>query len=359
MTSAEFLDRLRVTTEFLEAIVGDRGLLAQASPEDQRRLLQAAGQVYAPDANARRQLVRASVRRRKAERVRREDQVLDQTGIRTLRRRPVITTPNVFPPAGFEPATATAIRTSGKPSSRNTATCAKRSTRSCTTSTINSAPTCAAFNFAKRTERADLRGRVALLTGGRVKIGYQAGLKLLRSGAHLIVTTRFPRDSADRYAAEPDFGDWGHRLEIFGLDLRHTPSVEAFCRELIETRDRLDFIINNACQTVRRPPAFYEHMMDREREAFRGMPAQTRRLLGHYEGWRETAPGAGGCVGHHPGGVRTTASQHCRAWRTRPSCPRSGFCRRSIRSRPISFRKAAWIRISSRSTSGSTIPGGC
>ena len=67
-------------------------------------------------------------------------------------------------------------------------------------------PDCAAFNFAKRTETADLSGRVALLTGGRVKIGYEAGLRLLRSGAHLVVTTRFPRDAAQRYAAEADFG---------------------------------------------------------------------------------------------------------------------------------------------------------
>ena len=73
---------------------------------------------------------------------------------------------------------------------------------------------------------------MALLTGGRVKIGYQAGIKLLRAGADLIVTTRFPRDAALRYAAEADFGDWGDRLEIFGLDLRHTPSVEAFCHHL-------------------------------------------------------------------------------------------------------------------------------
>ena len=85
---------------------------------------------------------------------------------------------------------------------------------------------------------------MALLTGGRVKIGYQAGLKLLRCGAHLIVTTRFPRDSAARYAREPDFGDWADRLEIFGLDLRHVPSVEAFCGELWPLRQRLDFIMN-------------------------------------------------------------------------------------------------------------------
>jgi hypothetical protein len=93
-------------------------------------------------------------------------------------------------------------------------------------------PSCADLNYSKRSELADLRGRVALLTGGRVKIGYQAGIKLLRSGAHLIVTTRFPRDAAARYAREADFADWRARLEIVGLDLRHTPSVEAFCHEL-------------------------------------------------------------------------------------------------------------------------------
>jgi NAD(P)-dependent dehydrogenase (short-subunit alcohol dehydrogenase family) len=147
-------------------------------------------------------------------------------------------------------------------------------------------PECAEFNFRKRTELADLRGRVALLTGGRVKIGYQAGIKLLRSGAHLIVTTRFPRDSAARYAREPDFADWAERLEIFGLDLRHTPSVEAFCRHLLATRTRLDFIVNNACQTVRRPPDFYAHMMEAETAALDTMPAEVRRLLGAYEGLR-------------------------------------------------------------------------
>ena len=47
---------------------------------------------------------------------------------------------------------------------------------------------------------ADLTGTVALLTGRRVKIGYQAGTKLLRCGASLIVVTRFPRDAAARCA---------------------------------------------------------------------------------------------------------------------------------------------------------------
>jgi NAD(P)-dependent dehydrogenase (short-subunit alcohol dehydrogenase family) len=283
---AGFLDRLQAATKLLESIVADRGLLAQAPPDDQRRLLQAAGHVYAPDSASRRQLVRASTRRRKAEKVRREEGALEQTGIRTLRRQKVFTSPNVFPPTGFAQR-----EVEGDPDFREALepqhcyVCKEKYTvlhhfydQMC--------PPCAAFNFAKRTELADLRGRVALLTGGRVKIGYQAGLKLLRAGAHLIVTTRFPRDSAARYAREPDFGDWGQRLEIFGLDLRHTPSVEAFCRELLHTRGRLDFIVNNACQTVRRPPEFYEHMLERETAAGQSLPDQARRLLGSYEGWR-------------------------------------------------------------------------
>jgi NAD(P)-dependent dehydrogenase (short-subunit alcohol dehydrogenase family) len=151
-------------------------------------------------------------------------------------------------------------------------------------------PQCAAFNHAKRNELADLRGRVALLTGGRVKIGYQAGLKLLRAGAELIVTTRFPRDSAKRYASEEDFPQWSSRLHIFGLDLRHTPSVEAFCTHLLKTRSRLDYIINNACQTVRRPPEFYAHMMEDERALDGGLPDPVRSLVSQYEQLRQGVP---------------------------------------------------------------------
>src|SRR3546814_7910920 len=83
--------------------------------------------------------------------------------------------------------------------------------------------------------------------------------------------------------------DWSQtwaRPILYGLDLRHTPSVEAFCQELVATRPRLDFIINNACQTVRRPPDFYAHMMEGETAALHDMPEHLRKLVGHYEGLR-------------------------------------------------------------------------
>jgi NAD(P)-dependent dehydrogenase (short-subunit alcohol dehydrogenase family) len=92
--------------------------------------------------------------------------------------------------------------------------------------------------------------------------------------------------AAARYAQERDFGEWGDRLEIYGLDLRHTPSVEALCRHLRSTRRRLDFVLNNACQTVRRPPEFYRHMLERETASGRGMADEVRRLLGPFESLR-------------------------------------------------------------------------
>jgi NAD(P)-dependent dehydrogenase (short-subunit alcohol dehydrogenase family) len=151
-----------------------------------------------------------------------------------------------------------------------------------------------------------------------VKIGYQAGIKLLRAGAHLIVTTRFPRDSAARYAAEPDFAEWGHRLEVFGLDLRHTPSVEAFCRELLSTHERLDFIVNNACQTVRRPPEFYRHMMEGETARLEQVPEHVRRLLGSYDA---PAPAAAALVPVRTDDARWRASRAPRSCRSSRCCP--------------------------------------
>jgi NAD(P)-dependent dehydrogenase (short-subunit alcohol dehydrogenase family) len=278
--------RLKAAAEILEMAAGNRALLAELSEEERTRLLTVAGAIYCPDVNERRRLVKAKVRRRKAEKLKRDQSKLNETGIRKLRREKVFTTPNVFPPVGFEQQ-----EVKDEPEFREVVEPQNCYICKQDYSTIHHfydqlCPACAELNFRKRTESADLRGRVALLTGGRVKIGYQAGIKLLRAGAQLIVSTRFPRDSAMRYAAEPDFAEWGHRLEIFGLDLRHTPSVEAFCRHLLATRSRLDFIINNACQTVRRPPDFYQHMMESENGSLNKMPENARKLLGAYEGLR-------------------------------------------------------------------------
>ncbi len=279
-------ERLRAASELLEAVAADATLLDALPEAERKRLREAVSRYHHPDPVDHRKQRRALKRERNAEKIRREEAVFDTTGIRTLRARPVFTTPNVFPPEHLAALDFVAQESESEQLEPQHCYVCKKKYSLIHHFYDQLCPGCAAFNFAKRSETADLSGRVALLTGGRVKIGYQAGIKLLRAGAHLIVTTRFPRDSAARYAEEADFGEWAHRLEIFGLDLRHTPSVEAFCQTLIATRPRLDFIINNACQTVRRPPEFYAHMMAGETAAHHDMPEAARALLGSYEGLR-------------------------------------------------------------------------
>lgn len=118
-------------------------------------------------------------------------------------------------------------------------------------------PDCARDNLVRRGARTDLTGRRALLTGGRVKIGYQLALMLLRDGADLTVTTRFPQDAVRRFAAAPDFADWWDRLRVAALDLRDPRQVLAFTDHLLAEARPLDILINNAAQTLRRSPRAY------------------------------------------------------------------------------------------------------
>ncbi len=138
---------------------------------------------------------------------------------------------------------------------------------------------CGEFNYQKRFQSASLEGRTALITGARLKIGYQASLMMLRAGAKVIATTRFPVDAALRFSREADFAEWGHRLQIHGLDLRHIPSVEIFARYIEQTEDRLDILINNAAQTVRRPAGFYAHLMEKEALSFNALPDKAKTIL--------------------------------------------------------------------------------
>jgi NAD(P)-dependent dehydrogenase (short-subunit alcohol dehydrogenase family) len=124
-------------------------------------------------------------------------------------------------------------------------------------------PPCAKLNRERRDARTDLRGRRALLTGGRAKIGMYIALRLLRDGAHTTITTRFPNDAVRRFSAMPDSAQWLHRLRIVGIDLRDPAQVVALADSVSE-QGPLDILINNAAQTVRRAPGAYGHLVAAE-----------------------------------------------------------------------------------------------
>ncbi|MEU2610512.1 SDR family NAD(P)-dependent oxidoreductase [Micromonospora sp. NPDC007271] len=125
-------------------------------------------------------------------------------------------------------------------------------------------PTCAKLHQRRRKAGTDLSGRRAVVTGGRVKIGYQVALKLLRDGAAVTVVTRFPADAARRYAREPDAGKWLASLRVVGADLRDPRQVLELAERLAEGGRRLDILVNNAAQTVRRPMWAYQPLVAAE-----------------------------------------------------------------------------------------------
>uniref|UniRef100_K3X2E0 Oxidoreductase n=1 Tax=Globisporangium ultimum (strain ATCC 200006 / CBS 805.95 / DAOM BR144) TaxID=431595 RepID=K3X2E0_GLOUD len=125
-------------------------------------------------------------------------------------------------------------------------------------------PPCAKLNYEKRLQTADLRDHVAIVTGARVKIGYEITLKLLRSGAMVIATTRFPKDAAYRFARERDFDAWKDKLQIYGMDFRDLGVIDKFMDHVATTFGSIDILINNATQTIRRPVHYYKHLIKSE-----------------------------------------------------------------------------------------------
>ncbi|WP_435223784.1 SDR family NAD(P)-dependent oxidoreductase [Streptomyces sp. Tue6028] len=138
-------------------------------------------------------------------------------------------------------------------------------------------PDCALDNTARRTLGTDLSGRRALLTGGRVKIGFQLALMMLRDGAELLVTSRFPHDTVRRFRAEPGSATWLDRLTVLAVDLRDPRQVLGLCEQLRQEGEPLDILVNNAAQTVRRPPESYALLAAGERP---GLPEGVRAAPG-------------------------------------------------------------------------------
>ena len=285
-------------------------LSSPVPPDDQRRLLQAAGHVYAPDAAARRRLVRASIRAAQGGKGAaggpgaRPDRHPDAapasrcTPARTSFRRPDSSSARsrTTPSSGEARRAAALLRLQAEVHRRSTistTSCARRAP----SSTSPSAP-----------RLADLRGPggAAHRRPGEDRLPGRAQAAAGRRAPHRhhALSPRLGGALRARSRTSPS-GVTGWRSS--GSTCATRRAWRRSAGELLATRDRLDFIINNACQTVRRPPEFYEHMMAGETAALHDMPEPARRLLGAYEGWRgahlhldgpgrpRRRPSSGGC----------------------------------------------------------------
>ncbi len=262
----------------LEKLVENSAQLAQLSPQQRIALMTVSGQLSRPLRDEFRKRNKEEKALKKSAAIERERKARALTGIRAARQSAVFEAPAQITCSNhqqhLEPVTLKKPRT---------CYICKAGFSHLHFFYDSMCMSCADFNYQKRFQSAPLHGKVALITGSRLKIGYQAVLMMLRAGAKVIATTRFPVDSALRFSGEKDYSSWSDRLHIYGLDLRHTPSVELFCSYIEQTYERLDILISNAAQTVRRPPGFYSHLMENENRAIEDIPDNARSLLLHYD----------------------------------------------------------------------------
>ena len=275
------IDSILECLNTLEHMVENTELLAELSEEQRVALLTAAGRLSRPD--------KKEIKKRQKEvKFHRQKQMVEQnrlkrayTGIRSARENAVFIAPEQLKlesDKAYEEAPEL-------DTPRNCYVC-KTLFAKLHIYYDTMCKECGDFNYHKRFQTTDMTGQVALITGSRLKIGYHAVLMMLRSGATVIATTRFPVDSAMRYAKEKDFDQWKDRLHIHGLDLRHTPSVEIFAAFIEHKFDRLDIMINNAAQTVRRPPGFYAHLMENELLNYHDVESRAQILLKNHQDFK-------------------------------------------------------------------------
>ena len=279
-------DDVRTCVRVLRLIEADRSHLTRLTQEQRRELLMLAGLVAKPDRHEVSRMLKGFRRAKRQTSQEHDRNIIEGAGLRMQRRS------KVYAPLWLERPKPEAE--SAQPEFQQERNCyvCKKSFAKMHRYYDSMCEPCGEFNYAKREQSADLNGHHALITGARVKIGFQASLKLLRAGAHVIVTSRFPVDAIERYSKEPDFGAFRARLEIHGLDLRHTPSVELFTQFLLERLPRLDYLVNNACQTVRRPAGFFEHLLARESAPLDALPDAWRGPLASHGELRRRIEGS-------------------------------------------------------------------
>lgn len=129
---------------------------------------------------------------------------------------------------------------------------------------IKICPICVELNNKMRKLPSNFTDKFVVVTGGRIKVGYHTALHLLRTGATVLITTRFPMDALKRYKEEKDHIEWITRLHIVGADFTLHRDLDKVIETVYSLTKRVDVLINNAAQTIRRPKQFYRSLIDQE-----------------------------------------------------------------------------------------------
>lgn len=96
----------------------------------------------------------------------------------------------------------------------------------------------------------DLTGKVALVTGASKGLGKALAVGLAKAGADLALCARRWEDLE---TARTEIGKYGHRTEIFTLDVLDSTKVRETTEAVLKAFGRVDILVNNAGVNVRKP----------------------------------------------------------------------------------------------------------
>lgn len=112
---------------------------------------------------------------------------------------------------------------------------------------------CAWENYTYLTKKTDFSTVIAYVSGCRHTVGYFTCLYLLRNGAKVIGSSRFPKIAMYNYSQEPDYLEFKDRLTVVYCDFTDIISVKEVIRTILP---QINMYINNAFETVK-PPQEY------------------------------------------------------------------------------------------------------
>jgi 2-deoxy-D-gluconate 3-dehydrogenase len=100
----------------------------------------------------------------------------------------------------------------------------------------------------------DLRGKVAIVTGGNGGIGLGMARGLAAHGAAIVVAGR---DATKSAAAVAELAASGATASAFAVDVKDEAQVNAMVADTVSRHGRLDILINNAGMSIRKQPQDY------------------------------------------------------------------------------------------------------
>ncbi|MFI5206165.1 MAG: hypothetical protein ACHQVK_04450, partial [Candidatus Paceibacterales bacterium] len=170
----------------LESLIKNSEPLAFLPEEKRISLLTAAGLISHPsaeEAQKRKNNVKKA-RRLMAQQNERKARAL--TGIREARKSPVFIAPKQLPELTQSDPESEHVSINGSLNSHRNCYVCKAEYNELHFFYDSMCKSCGDFNYKKRFQSAPLTGKVAVITGSRLKIGFHATLMMLRAGARVI-----------------------------------------------------------------------------------------------------------------------------------------------------------------------------